>query len=140
MPKTKTAEPQVAPAKKAPAKRTVKPKNETKGMKASRRIPAGVRIAAVPFTVGAEKPKKAASKAKPEAKAAPTRKNAKHEAVPDAVVLSALGSGKPSTKAEIVAACGGDEAAVTKTVNKLRGQGKIVVQGSTRSAVYHKAA
>jgi hypothetical protein len=89
-----------------------------------------------------ERSKKAAP-AKPEAKpakSAPTRKNAKHADVPDSVVLTALASGKPSTKKELVAACGGDEVAVAKTIQRLRGLGQIVASGTSRSMVYSKAA
>lgn len=122
MPKKKAVEPQAAPAKKAPAKRASKPKGEVKPAKKAA-------------------PKKAtATKSEKPAKSAPKRKNTKHADVANEVVLSALGSGKPSSKSELVAACGGDAVAVTKTIQRLRGLGQIVVTGNKRNTVYTKAA
>ena len=127
MPKKKEAVPAVAPSKKSakPAKVVPVKKAAPKVAKAAKAKPV-------------EAPAKASKKAAPKPA---TRKNAKHEPVSDEVVLGAFDKVPTGllTKAELVAACGGDESAVTKTVNKLRGQGKIVVRGTTRSAVYSKA-
>lgn len=96
-------------------------------------------------------PKKSAkSKEKPAAVAAPvkeskkatkpaTRTNAKHATIESSVILAAFKGGKVFTKKELVSACGGDEPAVTKTINKLRADNKIIVQGSTRAATYRLA-
>jgi hypothetical protein len=113
-----------ATSKKAPAKRASK--DEPKPAKSAKKSAS-----------------KKATPAKPEAKptkSTPKRKNAKHAEVPDSVVLAALVSGKPSTKKELVAACGGDDVAVAKTIQRLRGLGQIVASGTSRSMVYSKAA
>lgn len=98
--------------------------------------------------------KKAASKpaktAKPATPAKATKKAAKaepakskrvaHAKISDETILKAFDGGSPLAKRDLVAACGGDGVAVTAAVNRLRGLGKIVVQGSTRNALYSKAA
>jgi hypothetical protein len=111
-----------ATSKKAPAKRASKSKDEPKPAKSAKKSAS-----------------KKAAPTKP-ARSAPKRKNAKHDDVPDAVVLTALASGKPSTKKELVAACGGDDVAVAKTIQRLRGLGQIVASGTSRNVVYSKAA
>jgi hypothetical protein len=110
-----------APSKKAPAKRASKSKDEPKPAKSAKKSAS-----------------KKAAPTKP-AKSAPKRKNTKHADVPDSVILTALASGKPSTKKELVAACGGDDIAVTKTIQRLRGLGQIVASGTSRNTVYTKA-
>lgn len=117
----------------APSKKSAK---STKAAPAKKAAPKAAKVTkAKPVEAPAKESKKAAPKPA-------TRKNTKHDPVSDETVLGAFDKVPTGllTKAELVAACGGDEAAVTKTVNKLRGQGKIVVQGTTRSAVYRKAA
>jgi hypothetical protein len=66
-------------------------------------------------------------------------KRASHPAVDDAVVMAAFQGGKSLSKKELLAACGGDDIALTKTIKRLRGEGKIAVKGSTRDAVYSAA-
>lgn len=70
-----------------------------------------------------------------------TRTNAKHATIESSVILAAFKGKKDVvlTKKELVAACGGDEPSVTKAINKLRADSKIVAQGSTRSATYRLA-
>lgn len=92
--------------------------------------------------------KKAAPKSKPEAKSPKKsaaskpepKKRTMHAVVADATVLGAFDGGKLLTKKELVAACGGDIVAVTKAVNKLRGEGKVIATGNSRSTVYSRAA
>jgi hypothetical protein len=119
MARKQKAEPVAVPVKKS-AKATKASKSEA---------PAA---APVPATKAS---KKAATKPEPA-----KRTNAKHEAVSDETVLKAFDKHPLLGKKELVAACGGDDVAVTKAVNRLRGIGKIVVRGSTRSAVYSRAA
>lgn len=87
--------------------------------------------------------KKAAPEPKAEKKPAKStgRTNKRHETIPDTKVLALFAGTKPHlTKKELVDGCGGDEIAVTKAVNKLRGEGKIVATGNSRNTVYSKAA
>lgn len=113
MPKKKQeAAPQAAPSKKSAKKSTKAKKSETPANPAT-----------------ASKPKKET-----------TRTNRKHPAVSDETVMTVLADGKLRTKKDLVSACGGDDVAVTKTVNRLRGQGKIVASGNSRNTVYCKAA
>ena len=72
-------------------------------------------------------------------KSAPATR-ASHPAVDEAVVMAAFQGGKSLSKKELLAACGGDDIALTKTIKHLRGEGKIAVKGSTRDAVYSLAA
>ena len=72
-------------------------------------------------------------------KSAPATR-ASHPAVDEAVVMAAFQGGKSLSKKELLAACGGDDIALTKTIKRLRGEGKIAVKGSTRDAVYSLAA
>jgi hypothetical protein len=93
--------------------------------------------------------KKAAKKVKADKPTAPAKsskktkpastKRASHPAVDEAVVMAAF-QGKSLSKKELLAACGGDDIALTKTIKRLRGEGKIAVKGSTRDAVYSLAA
>ena len=120
MPKKKTEAAQAAPSKSAKATKKTAAKPGKSEMKSATKA----------AKVANEKAKKAE----------PKRKNVKHEDVPDAVVLAALDGGWRLGKAELVAACGGDSVAVTKTVQRLRGTGQIVATGTSRSTVYSKAA
>ena len=116
---------QVAPSKKSakPAKKVEKSAPKTAVKPAAKKTKADKPA----------KPAKVSKKAKPE-----STKRASHPAVDSAVVMAAFG-GSNRTKKELVDACGGDEVAVTKTLKILRGEGKIAVKGSTRSAVYSAA-
>jgi len=88
--------------------------------------------------VKADKP---ATPVKSSKKAKPTQaKRASHPAVEESVVMAAFQGGKSLSKKELLAACGGDDIALTKTIKRLRGEGKIAVKGSTRDAVYSLAA
>lgn len=113
---------QAAPSKKS-AKKVEKPAPKTAVKPAAKKTKADKPA----------KPVKASKKAKPE-----SAKRASHPAADSAVVMAAFG-GNSRTKKELVDACGGDEVAVTKTLKILRGEGKIAVTGSTRSAVYSAA-
>lgn len=95
-----------------------------------------------PAKKAAPKPAKAAAGKgkKAEPKAEPKRKNTKHVDIPNATVLKVLDGGKPLSKREIVVACGGDDVAVTKTIQRLRGLGQIVATGKSRSVMYSKSA
>lgn len=85
------------------------------------------------------KPTKRAAKVsdKP-TKSVPTRKYQKHVNVSNETVLATFAADKPMTKSEIVAACGGDVVAVTKTIRRLRTEGKIVTIGEKRNTTYRK--
>jgi hypothetical protein len=85
--------------------------------------------------------KKASKKAAKPKSDVPMRTNVKHPPVSEETIMKAFdGNRTMLSKKQLVEACGGDEVAVTKAVNRLRGLGKVTVQGSTRSAVYSKAA
>ena len=86
-------------------------------------------------------PVKESEKAAKAEKQPASRTNAKHATIEPSVILAAFKGKKDVvlTKKELVAACGGDEPAVTKAVGKLRAENKIVAQGSTRSATYRLA-
>lgn len=81
---------------------------------------------------------KVEAKAKP-AKPAKTRTNTKHDPVSDETVLGFMVPNKQYQKKEIVEGCGGDDVAVTATIQRLRGEGKIVVAGTTRDRTYSKS-
>jgi hypothetical protein len=55
-------------------------------------------------------------------------------------VIKALQGGKVLSFGELVKNAGGNEKAVRKAVNGLRGDGKLTVRGATRSATYSLAA
>jgi hypothetical protein len=55
-------------------------------------------------------------------------------------VIKALQGGKILPFGELVRSAGGNEKAVRKAVNGLRGDGKLIVRGSTRSATYSLVA
>lgn len=118
-------------AKKAPAKRASKSKSESA---------TEPKVATKSKKSKADKPTAPVNASKKVAKAEPVKtKRKSHAIVPDEAVLSALSDGKSLGKAELVMACGGDPVAVTKTVLKLRGEGKVVATGGTRSTLYRAA-
>ena len=91
---------------------------------------------ATPVKDSAKAKKKAETKSA--SKPAKTRKNVKHETVSPETVLAFMAQGRPYQKKEIVEGCGGDDVAVNATIQLLRGEGKIVITGSTRDRTYSK--
>lgn len=111
----------------APSKKSAKPVKKAKPAP----VPKAKKVKADKPTT----PAKSSKKAKP----APA-KRASHPAVEESVVMAAFQGGKSLSKKELLAACGNDDIALTKTIKRLRGEGKIAVKGSTRDAVYSLAA
>lgn len=120
MPKKKQEAAPVAPAKAAS-------KKSAKSAKAAPKAAKKPAKKAEAKPVSAKQAKKVASK------------RTRIVAIDPAVVLAAFEGGKVLSKGELVSACGGDEAAVTKVLKKLRGEGKIAAMGSTRNSTYRAA-
>lgn len=129
MPKKKQAtEPQAAPATKKSSKKTSAP------------VAAPGKKRTGKSSVKTAKP---AKEAKPKKQAAPKtsapkKAYAKHSPVEDAKVLTELAGGARS-KSDLMASLGCSEAGLDKTLRVLRGEGKIVAQGSTRNTTYRAA-
>lgn len=86
----------------------------------------------------ASEPQTAPAKKAAPTKSAPKRKNTKHVDVPNEVVLKALDK-LPMSMRELVPACGGDPVAVKTTIQRLRGLGQVVAEGTSRNTLYRKA-
>jgi hypothetical protein len=131
---------QEAMNQKVQGKTTVQTKPRKRALKPEAKPATEPKVATKSKKGKASEPATPAKGSKKSTKAEPAKtKRKSHAIVSGEAVLAALSDGKSLGKAELVAACGGDSVAVTKTVLKLRGEGKVIATGGTRSTLYRAA-